>query len=134
MKHIFDIGAEKTMQKKVTTNDLAHFDAQKVHDVYATFALAKDVEWACRQFVLEMKEPHEEGIGTMLNIEHISPALLGEVVNFSCRISALKGNNVVCSYEVKVGDRLIAKGEQGQKILPKAKIDAIFKKLANSTT
>ena len=47
---------------------------KNVHPFYSTFALGRDVEWACRQFVLEMKEEDEEGIGTFLNITHKSPA------------------------------------------------------------
>lgn len=93
-----------------------------VHDFYGTFALGRDAEWTCRQFVLEMKEDGEEGIGTFLNIRHQSPALLGETVEISAEIIRLEGNSIDCSFEVKVGDRLIATGTQGQKILKLEKL------------
>jgi selenophosphate synthetase-related protein len=36
------------------------------------------------------------------------------------------GNSVICSFTAKVGDRLVAFGETGQKILKKEKLNAIF--------
>ena len=39
-----------------------------VHTVLSTFALGRELEWAARLFVLEMKSVDEEGIGTELFI------------------------------------------------------------------
>jgi fluoroacetyl-CoA thioesterase len=84
----------------VRREDIAEFSTGVVHPFYATFALGRDAEWACRQFVLQMKEEDEEGIGTFLNIEHRSPAMLGETVEITAEITALEGHSVVCKYEV----------------------------------
>ena len=54
---------------------LQRFSGKVVHPVCATFALARDIEWTTRQFVLQMRDDDEEGIGTMLTIDHRSPAL-----------------------------------------------------------
>src|SRR5436190_4038 len=78
IKHLFAIGDSKQITHLVGDGDLAIFETGMVHPFYATFALGRDAEWACRQFVLEMKEADEEGIGVFLNIQHHSPALLGE--------------------------------------------------------
>lgn len=129
MKHIFKTGDKKTYQRKVTKEDVAAFDAGEVHPVYATFALARDAEWTCRQFVLEMKGDDEEGIGTFISVNHLSPALVGEVVNFTATVRSLEKNEIICKYEAHVADRLIARGEQGQKILRKERIVSIFKSL-----
>jgi predicted thioesterase len=110
----------------VREEDVATFSTGMVHPFYATFALGRDAEWACRQFVLEMKEADEEGIGTFLNIEHRSPAMLGETVDITATITALEGHSVVCDYEVKTGDRVIAVGSTGQKILKKEKLERII--------
>lgn len=96
-----------------------------VHHFYATFALGRDAEWTSRQFVLQMLEAGEEGIGTFLTIEHKSPALLGETVRITAAIDELKGNAINCSYAAKVGDRLIAEGRTGQKILKREKLDKL---------
>lgn len=126
MIEAFKIGDKKVFSRTVMSEDIASFESGAVHPVYATFALGRDVEWACRLFVLEMKEEHEEGIGTFLHIQHISPALLGQEVCIEATLEELKGNKVNCSFEVKVGDRLVAKGTQGQAILAKEKINQLF--------
>lgn len=122
----FQVGSTKTFVKTVEQSDTATFDAGNVHPVYATFALGRDAEWACRLFVLEMKEDDEEGIGTFLKIEHASPALIGSTVVFEATLLSAVGNSVICSFTAKVGDRLVAFGETGQKILRKEKLNAIF--------
>src|SRR5688572_17760787 len=119
MKNIFSAGDIKIFTRKVTTNDTAAFDSGQVHPVYSTFALVRDAEWACRLFVLEMKEEDEEGIGTMVSVEHVSPALLGAEVTFEAKIKRIEKNEIICTFEAKTGERLLAKGEQGQKILKK---------------
>jgi fluoroacetyl-CoA thioesterase len=106
----------------VTELDLAEFETGLVHPFYATFALGRDAEWASRQFVLEMLEADEEGIGTFLTIEHQSPALLGENVEITAIIFELEKNKINCTYLASVGDRIIAKGTTGQKILSKEKV------------
>lgn len=105
---------------------MAHFPDDKVHNVYATFALGRDAEWCCRLFVLDMKEDDEEGIGTFLNIRHLSPAFPGQDVYFTATLTSCEGNNVICSFVAKVGERVIAVGEQGQKVLKKEKVEQLF--------
>ncbi len=122
----FQVGSTKIFTKLVETADTAVFESGEVHPVYATFALGRDAEWACRLFVLEMKEEDEEGIGTFLKIEHASPALIGSTIVFEATLQSAVGNSVICSFTAKVGDRLIAFGETGQKILRKEKLNAIF--------
>jgi predicted thioesterase len=122
----FQVGSIKTFTKVVEQTDTASFDAGTVHPVYATFALGRDAEWACRLFVLDMKEEEEEGIGTFLKIEHVSPALLGQTVFFEATLQSAIGNSVICSFTAKVGERLVAFGETGQKILKKEKLNTIF--------
>ncbi|MCX8484912.1 MAG: hypothetical protein ORO02_06880 [Bacteroidia bacterium] len=126
MKLVCAVGDVRTITKVVTDADLATFETGNVHPFYATFALGRDVEWACRQFVLEMKEADEEGIGTFLNITHKSPAMLGDTVEIKATLTEIHGNTVNCSFEVLVSDRLVAEGTQGQKILKKEKVDRLI--------
>lgn len=129
MIHPFKIGDTKFFEKKVTANDLAEFESGNVHEVYATFALGRDAEWSSRLFVLEMKEADEEGIGTFLNITHHSPALLGQLVTFTATINLLEKNKIDCIVTAKVGDRLIAECQTGQKIIKKEKLNMLFDSL-----
>ena len=131
MKNIFEVGNQLTVVHVVEQSDLATFETGNVHPFYSTFALGRDAEWACRQFVLQMKEDDEEGIGTFLNIRHKSPAMLGDTVEFIATVSLLEGHQIDCSFVAKVGDRIVAEGEQGQKILKKEKLDRLVNQIIN---
>jgi fluoroacetyl-CoA thioesterase len=126
MKAVFKPGDQKEFRKKVTSADVAAFGNQIVHSVYATFSLALDAEWATRQFVLEMKDEHEEGIGTFLSIEHKNPAFVGDEIIFTAWVDHIEGNELICFYEAKVGSRLVALGRTGQKILSRDKLEVVF--------
>lgn len=128
MKQIFKPGDRKVYTRTVQPADVAAFHGEEVHPVCATFALARDIEWTTRQFVLEMREDHEEGIGTFLSIDHKGPAFVGEAIVFSAWVDQINGNELICFYEAHVNDRLIAMGKTGQKILRREKLDRLFKK------
>ncbi len=132
MKDLFKVGDSKTFTHKVTEADTATFESGNVHPVYATFAIARDAEWSSRLFVLEMKEPHEEGIGTYVEIQHLAPAFVDEEVLFKASVAELSGYTIHCSITASVGERLIATCKTGQKILPKEKLNAHFEKLKNA--
>ena len=126
MTNIFKIDYTKSFTHTVIENDLATFESGNVHLVYSTFALARDAEWCCRLFVLEMKETDEEGIGTFIHVNHQSPALIGQLVVFEATIKSIEKNSIICTFVAKVGERIVATGEQGQKILKKEKIENLF--------
>lgn len=125
----FQPGDIKIYKYVVVPQDTAVFDSGEVHPVYATFALGRDAEWACRLFVLEMKEPDEEGIGTFLRVNHHSPALVGSEIVFEAKVKSVEKNEIICSFEARVGQRLIASGETGQKILKKNRLEQLFNSL-----
>jgi fluoroacetyl-CoA thioesterase len=128
MKARFQMGDRMEFRAVVKPGDVAAFQGEVVHPVCATFALARDIEWTSRQFVLAMREDDEEGIGTFLSIDHKSPAFVGEEIVFTAYIDQLTGNELICTFEAKVGERLIANGKTGQKILKREKIEKIFGK------
>lgn len=125
----FKQGDKKFYSKVVAAGECAQFESGVVHPVYATFALARDAEWACRLFVLEMKEDDEEGIGTFLHVEHVAPALVGNKVDFISVFVCINKGEIICSFSAQVKDCIIAKGETGQKILNKAKFEKLFSEL-----
>lgn len=129
MHNPFATGDSKTFTHLVTEPDIARFESGTVHEVYSTFALARDAEWSGRLFVLEMKDAHEEGIGTGITITHHSPALLGQEVVFTATLQEVNGNEVITTFTAKTGGRLVAVGTQWQKILPREKLDKLFDSL-----
>ncbi len=130
MKRLLNKGESKRLKKTVVQEDVAKFNESVVHPVCSTFALARDIEWATRQYVLEVIDDDEEGIGTHLSIDHKSPALLGEELDIYSNVESFDGSTLICSYQVTVGERTIAIGETGQKILKKDKIKGILSSLA----
>jgi fluoroacetyl-CoA thioesterase len=130
MIHPYKDGDQLQYEHTVTEQDLASFASGNVHPVYATFSVARDAEWCCRLFVLEMKEADEEGIGTFIEVEHVSPAYLGSKVSFTATLENQEKNNVICRFEAKVGDRVIARGRQGQKILKRERLEQLFNSIS----
>src|SRR5688572_25038535 len=103
MKQLFSVGDKKTYRRKVSADDFASFHGEIVHPVMATFSMARDIEWTTRQFVLDMRDDDEEGIGTFIRIDHKSPAFSGDEVEYTGAIQQLTGNELICSVEAKVG-------------------------------
>lgn len=128
MKDIFKPGDKKTYKHVVGSADVAAFHGAVVHEVCATFSLARDIEWTTRQFVLEMREEDEEGVGTFLSIDHKGPAFMGEEVVFEAWVDSLERNELICHYQARVGERLVAIGKTGQKILKREKLNRLMKK------
>jgi fluoroacetyl-CoA thioesterase len=126
MKNVYKPGDKKHFRRMIAASDVAAFDGNVVHHVYATFSLARDAEWSSRLFVLDMKEDDEEGIGTFLNVEHKAAAFVGEEINFTTWIDRIEGNELICFFEARVNDRIIAVGKTGQKILPIEKLKTIL--------
>jgi len=128
MKLILKPGSRKAFKKEVTEADLPLFLGEVVHPVCSTYSLARDFEWSSRLLFLEMREEGEEGIGTFLSIAHKHPAFVGEEIVFTATVVKIHGNELTCSIEAKVGDRVVATGTTGQKMLTKEKLEEIFKR------
>lgn len=129
MKDIFRKGDTLTYTRTVGQEDFARFESGLVHPVCSTFALARDMEWTTRQFVLQLRDEDEEGIGTMVEVRHVSPAFEGDVLEFTGEVESLEGNELICAVRVLCGSRLIATGRTGQKILKRSRIDRMMQKL-----
>ena len=126
----FQIGDKKVFSIVVTHNDVAAFESGIVHEVYSTFCLARDAEWSTRLFVLDMKESDEEGIGTFIEIYHRSPAAVESQVDFTATLLEVNGHEVICSFTATCGERIIAEGRTGQKILKKEKVNRLMASIA----
>lgn len=126
MKSIFKPGDQKRYERVIVVADQAIFHGEVLHAVCSTFALARDMEWSSRLFFIEMKEDDEEGVGTHLSIDHFSPAFVGEKLSVVATVATITGNELMCDIEVKVGDRIIAKGKTGQRMLKKERLKKIF--------
>lgn len=126
MVNPFEPGAQITIERTVLTEDLARFEGVLIHPVYSTYAMARDAEWAGRQFVLQMKEAGEEGIGTYVHLQHLAPAREGAPIRIVATLEEVNGHAVHVSFVIWSGNQKLAEGKTGQKILPKEKIQKLM--------
>jgi fluoroacetyl-CoA thioesterase len=127
MKMIFKKGDTKTYIKQVQAEDIARFESGIVHEVYATFSIARDAEWSGRLFVLDMKEDDEEGIGTFIHVNHTAPAFVGDEVEYTSTFEEItEKGEIINLFTASCNGKIIAHGKQGQKILKKEKLERIL--------
>ena len=119
MRNLFNSGEKKVFITTVDESRLARFEAGLVHPVYATFALAKDGEWVCRLFVLDMLEKNEEGIGAFVSVKHLELAPAGATVKLEALLVSVIKNKIHCQWSAFWNEKLIAHGEQTQYIIDK---------------
>lgn len=103
-----------------------HFDGAYVHPVLSTWEVVHYLEVAGRKLLVPHLEPHEEGMGTQISIEHRSPALVGSLVTFIAVAEECTDRRLICRVTATVGDRVIAEGGFTQAILPREKLAGIL--------
>jgi predicted thioesterase len=126
MKESFEY--ELVHQYEVKASDVPVFEEKVVHPVCATYTLAREIEWATRQFILNIVSEEEEGIGTEIHIRHVSPARVGETIEIYSAIYEWENNELICVYEVRVKERIVAIGRTGQKILKRSRLEKLYSK------
>src|SRR5947207_2203781 len=55
--------------------------------VYATPRLVSDIEYTCRELILEHADPGEDSVGMEIALKHLAPSLPGMTVEISVRIA-----------------------------------------------
>jgi len=124
-----NIPENKEHRYLVTALDFASFHGSVIHKVCSTYTLTREFEWVGRLVLLPLLQLEEEGIGTCAHIEHLAPAFEGEAILFKATPRTWnEGEELIVDIEAFVGDRKIAQGFTGQRIIPKAIIQKIFDK------
>jgi fluoroacetyl-CoA thioesterase len=135
MKPTLALGATAEIIMTVTEDMCPAFDGVVVHRVYSTWSMAHHMELAARKVLATHLEEHEEGIGGFSVIDHLAPTPLGHQVRIVAEAVELGPTTLVCdvnAYHVRPGrdDRLVGKGRQVQRILPKTKLQALIERAA----
>jgi predicted thioesterase len=76
----------------------------EVARVYATPRLVGDVEYTCRDLILQHADPGEDSVGMEVSLKHLAPTLAGSTVEISVRVAAVEGRKV--TFEVSARDEL----------------------------
>ncbi len=126
------IGNRADVTITVTEDMCPAFDAIVVHRVYSTWSMAHHMELAARKVLAPHLEEHEEGIGSHLSIDHLAPTPLGDRVRVEAVAVEIGPTTLVCdvnAYHVRPGDeRLVGRGRQVQRILPRTKLASLIKR------
>ncbi|MGH6629400.1 MAG: thioesterase family protein [Burkholderiales bacterium] len=69
--------------------------------VYATPRMVSDVEFACRDFLLQHLDAGEDSVGAQVSIDHLAATPPGMEVTIEARISEVDRRKVVFQFSVK---------------------------------
>ena len=72
--------------------------------VYATPMLIRDVEHACRDFILEHADPGEDSVGMEVALKHLAPTLPGMEVEITVTVREVDRRKI--AFDVSVKDEL----------------------------
>jgi len=69
--------------------------------VYATPRMVSDVEYACRDYLLEHLDAGEDSVGAHVSIDHLGATPPGVPVTITARITAVEKRRVTFEYSVR---------------------------------
>jgi fluoroacetyl-CoA thioesterase len=72
--------------------------------VYATPRLILDIEFTCRDLIVQHADAGEDSVGMEVAIKHLAPALAGSTVEIAVRVIAVDGRKV--TFDVTAKDEL----------------------------
>jgi predicted thioesterase len=130
VKPSLQVGATAEVMIDVTLDMCPAFDGVIVHHVYSTWSMAHHMELAARKVLAPHLEAHEEGIGSHLSIDHVAPAVVGRRVRIVAEATEISPTTLVCALHAFDGPRVIGRGKQVQRILPKTTLRALIEKAA----
>jgi predicted thioesterase len=85
--------------------------------VYATPMLVRDVEFACRNLLLEHLDPGEDSVGTRVEIDHLAATLLGMTATLTVTVVGVKGRAVTFDLAGSDGVEPICRGRHGRFVI-----------------
>jgi predicted thioesterase len=69
--------------------------------VYATPRMVSDVEYGCRDFLLEHLDPGEDSVGAHVSIDHLAATPLGLAVAIDIKIAEVDRRKVTFEFSVR---------------------------------
>ena len=134
MQPTLKVGNMAEVEIEVTEDMCPAFDGVVVHRVYSTWSMAHHMELAARKVLAEHLEDHEEGIGSHLSIDHLAPCTVGRTVRVEAEAVELEGNTLICDVSAWDGTRLLGRGKQVQRVLPKTTLARLIDSSAEEGT
>jgi predicted thioesterase len=89
--------------------------------VYATPRMVSDVEYACRDFLLEHLDEGEDSVGAHVSIDHLAATPLGLEVTIDVRIVDIEKRRVTFEFSVRDPVEECGRGRHVRFVADKAK-------------
>jgi predicted thioesterase len=89
--------------------------------VYATPRMVSDVEYACRDFLLQHLDAGEDSVGTHVSIDHLAATPMGLEVEVSVEIAEIDRRKVVFRFSVKDSIEEVGRGTHVRFVVETAK-------------
>jgi fluoroacetyl-CoA thioesterase len=89
--------------------------------VYATPRMVSDVEYTCRDMLLEHLDAGEDSVGAHVSIDHLAPTPMGLDVTIEMRISEVDRRKVTWEFSVKDPIEEVGRGKHVRFVVETAK-------------
>ena len=89
--------------------------------VYATPRMVSDLEYACREFLLQHLDPGEDSVGAHVSIDHLAATPLGMEVTIEARIAEVDRRKVAFEFSVKDSVEACGRGKHVRFVVETAK-------------
>ncbi|HEX6320022.1 MAG TPA: thioesterase family protein [Burkholderiales bacterium] len=89
--------------------------------VYATPRMVSDVEYTCRDMLLEHLDPGEDSVGAHVSIDHLAPTPMGLQVTIEARIVEVDRRKVTWEFSVKDPVEEVGRGRHVRFVVETAK-------------
>jgi predicted thioesterase len=89
--------------------------------VYATPHLIGDIEYTCRNLILDHADAHEDSVGIEVAIKHLAPTLPGSTIEIAATVTAVEGRKVIFAVTAKDEIDTISSGSHARFVVDKAK-------------
>jgi predicted thioesterase len=89
--------------------------------VYATPRMVSDVEYACREFLLEHLDPGEDSVGTHVSIDHLAATPMGLTVSIKARVAEVDRRKITFEFSVRDPVEEVGRGRHVRFVVETAK-------------
>ena len=89
--------------------------------VYATPRMVSDVEYTCRDMLLEHLDPGEDSVGAHVSIDHLAPTPMGLDATIEVRITEVDRRKVTWEFSVKDPIEEVGRGKHVRFVVETAK-------------
>lgn len=112
----------RSIRIRISPSMTARFFDAAVHPVYATFAIVEHAEYLSRVLIRGDLEEGEDAVGSAVEIRHVGPARVGEIVTLEGEVRSIEGRKIICDVRVHVDGREVAEVVTEQVRLPKERV------------